>query len=88
MENRVTHALITALAEDRALLRSFLKHLAKIKTTLPIARLKVLEQQYPGSTPLGEVEAVERGIPDGWIYFDGEEGKRWCVFIELKCKVD
>jgi hypothetical protein len=47
-ENRVTHALMTALDEDRALLGLFLQQLVKVKAPVNPRKLSVLEQQYPG----------------------------------------
>jgi hypothetical protein len=79
-ENRVTHALMTALDEDRALLGAFLHELVKIKVPTNPRKLSVLEQQYPGEEEPSEDELERRGIPDGWIYDD--DG--WCVFIETK----
>lgn len=79
-ENRVSHALLSALNEDRALLGRFLRQLVKIKPPTDPKSLQVLEQQYPGEMELREDEAERRGIPDGWIFDD--EG--WCVFIESK----
>jgi len=81
-ENRVTHAFMTVLNEDRQLLRLFLQELIKVKSPAPPGRLSVLEQQYPGEAtePAETDEARRKGIPDGWIF--DEEG--WCVFIECK----
>jgi hypothetical protein len=79
-ENRVTHALMTALDEDRALLGHFLHELVKVKTPVNPRNLSVLEQQYPGEEEPSEEELERRGIPDGWIYDDSG----WCVFIEAK----
>lgn len=79
-ENRVTHALMTALDEDRALLGLFLHELVKVKTPVHARKLSVLEQQYPGEEEPSEDELERRGIPDGWIYDDNG----WCVFIETK----
>jgi hypothetical protein len=80
-ENRVTHALMTALDRDRTLLRSFLKQLVKVKPPRRTSSLLVLEQQYPGEAEPKEEELERRGIPDGWIY---DEDAGWCVFIETK----
>src|ERR1700682_3739058 len=77
-ENRVTHALMTAIDEDRTLLGLFLRELVKVKSPLDSRKLSVLEQQYPGEEEPSEDELDRRGIPDGWIFDD--EG--WCVFIE------
>jgi hypothetical protein len=79
-ENRVTHALMTALNEDRKLLGLFLRDLVKVKPPCDPHKLTVLEQQYPGEEEPSEEDLERRGIPDGWI-FDGEG---WCVFIESK----
>ena len=79
-ENRVTHALMIALNEDRKLLSHFLRELLKVKAPTNPHKLLVLEQQYPGEEEPGEDELERRGIPDGWI-FDEES---WCVFIETK----
>ena len=79
-ENRVTHALMTALNEDRELLGLFLRDLVKVKPPTDPSKLFVLEQQYPGEEEPSEDDLERRGIPDGWI-FDEED---WCVFIETK----
>ena len=79
-ENRVTHALMTALDKDRTLLGHFLRELVKVKTPVNPRKLSVLEQQYPGEEEPSEEELERRGIPDGWIYDDNG----WCVFIETK----
>lgn len=79
-ENRVTHALMTALQEDRKLLGLFLRELAGVKPPYNSNKLMVLEQQYPDEREPSEEELERRGIPDGWI-FDGDS---WCVFIESK----
>ncbi len=79
-ENRVTHALMTALNEDRALLGRFLRDLANITPPCHPGKLSVLEQQYPDELEASEDELERRGIPDGWIFDD--DG--WCVFIEIK----
>lgn len=80
-ENRVTHALMTALDKDRVLLAGFLRDLVKVKAPGDVQKLSVLEQQYPGEEEESSEEDLERrGIPDGWIFND--EG--WCVLIESK----
>jgi hypothetical protein len=83
-ENRVTHALMTALYEDRMLLGLFLRELVKVKPPVSPRKLSVLEQHLPEQPEPSEEEPEQRdehGIPDGWI-FDEEGG--WCVFIENK----
>jgi hypothetical protein len=79
-ENRVTHALMTALDVDRALLGLFLRQLVKVSAPVNPRKLSVLEQQYPGEEEPSEEELERRGIPDGWIFDDSG----WCVFIETK----
>jgi hypothetical protein len=79
-ENRVTHALMTALDEDRTLLGHFLRELVKVRAPVSPTKLLVLEQQYPEEEEPSEEELERRGIPDGWIYDDSG----WCVFIETK----
>ena len=79
-ENRVTHALMTALHEDRALLGSFLRDLLRVKPPTAPGKLIVLEQVFPGEEEPSEDELDRHGIPDGWIC--DETG--WCVFIESK----
>jgi hypothetical protein len=79
-ENRVTHALMMAINEDRNLLGRFLRELVKVKPPANPRKLSMLEQQYPGEEEPSEDELERRGIPDGWISDD--EG--WCVLIESK----
>ena len=81
-ENRVTHAFVTALNQDRRLLGLFLRELVNVKAPTPPEKLSVLEQQFPGETgePPETDDDQRKGIPDGWIF--DEEG--WCVFLECK----
>ncbi|MCP1761995.1 PD-(D/E)XK nuclease family protein [Bradyrhizobium japonicum] len=79
-ENRITHALMTALQRDRKLLGLFLRELVGVKPPCHPSRLAVLEQQYPGEEEPSEEELERRGIPDGWIF----DSDGWCVFIETK----
>jgi hypothetical protein len=79
-ENRVTHALMTAIDEDRNLLGHFLRELVKVRLPTEPHKLSVLEQQYPGEEEPSEDELERRGIPDGWIY----DNEGWCVLIESK----
>lgn len=80
-ENRITHALMTALNEDRDLLRRFISDLLKLNKPNRAHNLTVLEQQYPGELQPSDDEAERRGIPDGWIF---DEDAEWCVLIESK----
>jgi hypothetical protein len=79
-ENRVTHALLTGLNEDRVLLRKFLQELIGVKLPCDARKLFVLEQKYPSQQEVPEELLGERGVPDGWI-FDDED---WCVILENK----
>lgn len=59
-ENRLTHALVTAFAEDPKLLRKFVKWVTDVA---PPKRLKVVEQQLPGEYELAE-DDYERTMVD------------------------
>lgn len=79
-ENRLTHALASCLAEDPALLASFLRWLG---VTPPRgALLHVIEQRLPGDVEERDPGTVpaERRLPDAWIY--AESG--WAFLIESK----
>lgn len=77
-ENRITHALVTALNEDRKLLNKFL-HFVVGSNRLNPKKLKVLEQSLPGiSEPSSELDSS--GLPDAWIH----DNDRWCLLIESK----
>ena len=83
-ENRVTHALMTALHQDRVLLDSFLRDMLKLMAPVAASKLSVLSQRSPtNSKQLSDLEASDerKGIPDGWIY---SEVAKWCIFIEVK----
>ncbi len=82
-ENRLTHALVTALHEDRVLLRAFLKDIAKTAPDKANGRIEICEQTYPGVPERPEAEDAEaerKGIPDAWI----TAGDDWCLLIENK----
>src|SRR5665213_2610667 len=81
LENRVTHALLSALNHDRKMLSRFLRDFLGIDLPTDPRRLEVTEQSYPGETDTGEEIGSERGIPDGWIY---SETQKWCLVIESK----
>lgn len=79
-ENRLTHAVVASLAEDSALLRSFLRWL---DVAPPRGEaLHLVEQRLPGEaddrpeTP----ESDARRLPDAWIY----TASGWAVLIESK----
>jgi hypothetical protein len=80
-ENRLTHALVCCIIEDRTLLKRFIRWLAKDR--LPQKwELTVLEQQLPGEEEDSEEEAEKRGLPDAWIH----DGESWSLIIESKIK--
>ncbi len=79
-ENRVTHALVTALHEDRGLLRAFLTDIANCSPPRAMGPIEICEQTYPGEPEAAEDETERRGIPDAWI----TAGDDWCLVIENK----
>jgi len=82
-ENRLTHALMVALAQDPRLARAFLLDLADVR--FPRAsKITLTEQKLPGQPEPTEDEAERRGLPDGCIVDD--EGL--CVAIEAKVESD
>lgn len=78
-ENRLTHALVTALAEDGRLLKRFVRWVMG-KSAPKGAALDIVEQSFPGEVPRSEEEAEKRGLPDACIYQDD----RWALVIESK----
>lgn len=76
-ENRLTHALATALHEDSGLLRSFVCWTFG-KPPRGVGPLKIVEQRLPGELEREEREAS--GIPDAWIH----DEESWCLLIESK----
>jgi hypothetical protein len=78
-ENRLTHSLVSSLANDPLLLGKFIRWATGLKS--PSSQLTVVEQTLPGEEEPGdEEEAERRGLPDGWIF----DGKGWCLIIESK----
>jgi len=78
-ENRLTHALLASLAEDRWLLNAFVRWVSGRNEKR--AKLRVLEQSLPGERQdLSEEEAQRRGLPDGCI----TDGDNWALLIESK----
>jgi hypothetical protein len=78
-ENRLTHALLSCLAADRALLERFVGW--SVQRKVKGRRLQLLEQSLPGDRPdLSEEEAERRGLPDGCIY----DRQGWALLIEAK----
>ncbi|HSV36588.1 MAG TPA: hypothetical protein VLI46_13580 [Ramlibacter sp.] len=80
-ENRLTHALVSSLAADPALLRSFVEWALDERITATRAKgFTIVEQRLPGHAEVAEDEAVTKGLPDAWLY--DEEG--WSLVIESK----
>lgn len=76
-ENRLTHALVSALCEDARLLQRFVQW---ITNNTPPKRLKIVEQQLPGEYEMTELDYEKKGLPDAWIHDDNE----WSLLIESK----
>ena len=77
-ENRLTHALMVTLANDRKLVRPFLK----LMGTRKLPALKNIElglQRVPGQSA-DSTKDGEEGLPDG-CFFDQDS---WAVLIEAK----
>jgi hypothetical protein len=68
-ENQLTHALFTALDNDRNLLGSFVKDICGSKHPKPY-ELHLSVQRYPFSNHYDEAEIDDRNIPDAWIFDD------------------
>jgi len=78
-ENRLTHALLSCLDRDRALLQRFISW--SVEEKVKGNDLTVLEQSLPGEPPdLSEDESERRGLPDGCIY----DINGWALLIETK----
>ena len=81
-ENRLTHALATALHEDSELLGSFVRW-AFGELPRGVGPLKIVEQRIPGELEREGQDAKGQeasGIPDAWIH----DEKSWCLLIESK----
>lgn len=78
-ENRLTHALICCLSEDKKLLRNFIRWVTG--SISPSTKyLEIVEQHLPGETEITEEESERRGLPDGWIH----DNDKWSLIIESK----
>jgi hypothetical protein len=70
-ENRLTHALVSCLANDGRLLRDFVEWTTGRR--IPARRMvRIVEQTLPGEEESSEEEAERRGLPDAWIYEEDE----------------
>lgn len=78
-ENRLSHALLKSLENDRQLLKSFL--LWSTGRAVGRSRVQIYEQSLPGDPiELSEEDAQQRGLPDGCL----TDGESWAVLIESK----
>ena len=77
-ENRLTHALVSTLENDKNLLRPFLYWL-QVKNIPSLKNLRIGQQHIPGQVEDHEKEGQD-GIPDACIYDD----ESWAVLIESK----
>ena len=77
-ENRLTHALVSTLENDKSLLRHFLRWL-KSRNIPSLKSIHISQQQVPGQEEEYEKEGQD-GLPDACFYDD--EG--WAVLIESK----
>lgn len=75
-ENRLTHALATALHQDQKLLRNFVKW--STGTNIKDA-VSITEQTLPGQQESIDGESSQSGLPDMWIFSND-----WCLLIENK----
>ena len=78
-ENRLTHALTTALSEDRELCKSFIGWVCG-STPSGRQRLEIVGQRLPGEPETDEDEDERRSLPDAWIH----DGESWSLLIESK----
>lgn len=77
-ENKLTHALMTALDRDRQLVRPFLRWLG-IQNIPKLTEIRLAEQHVPGVEEDWDEEESE-GLPDGCIFTDNG----WAVLLECK----
>jgi hypothetical protein len=79
VENRVTHALATAIHESPSLLESFCRLAGHPLPKAATPRVSV--QHRPGlRQEVSEEEAERRGLPDIWI----DDGADWALVVECK----
>lgn len=76
-ENKLTHALVSVLGEDKKLLRLFVKWVTRKASP---KNIKIIEQQLPGEIEVSEEDSERRGLPDGWVFDD----ESWSLLIESK----
>ncbi len=79
-ENRLTHALFSALDQDRKILTSFVRDICCTKSEPNVSDLMISVQGYPGGREYTDSEIEARNIPDAWIFDD--DG--WALVFEAK----
>ncbi len=77
-ENRLTHALMVTLANDKKLVRPFLK-LVGVKRVPALKDIELGHQRVPGQK-VDLIKDGKEGLPDG-CFFDQDS---WAVVIEAK----
>lgn len=78
-ENRLTHALVTALDQERALLVPFLRWIG-INDVSKTRALTLTQQQVPGTIQDDSDDLDHKGLPDAAVF--DEAG--WAVLFECK----
>jgi hypothetical protein len=79
-ENRLTHALVCCLSEDKHLLHDFVRWVTG-RLLSARQRVRIVEQTLPGEDEGTEEDAERRGLPDAWIH---DEQDTWSLIIESK----
>ncbi len=77
-ENRLTHALVSSLGADPAILSKFVRWVCGENRRS--RRLEIIEQRLPGEEESDEDEAERLGLPDAWIH----DGDTWALILENK----
>jgi hypothetical protein len=77
-ENKLTHALVSSLYEDKILLKEFVRWATGVKS--PSRKIEVIEQQLVGDEAESEFLADQKGLPDAWFYDDAT----WSLLLESK----
>ena len=80
-ENRLTHALMVTLANDKKLLRPFLKFVGAEGAPV-LKNIKLGLQRVPGQDVDSNKDGKE-GLPDGCFFHQNG----WAVVIEAKVQV-
>ena len=79
LENKLTHALVCSLNEDKSLLKPFLQWLG-VKDMPTLKEIGITEQNLPGDWLESSSISEDQGLPDACIYDKNE----WAVIVESK----